>query len=302
MRPIIQPTKVLHPFGDPSVEIRLFGRNKGATDWNITPLGNVLPPPGSPLPEIYDQIASVVYDAGVQKVFAPRPTEFNAQLVASESLTTVHGPNYPEDPEYHLWRNFVTIHRGENADGCNVPVETAFWMSIADSPVIIAWSKRYRALICANGGLNSIVDRGKILGHPDQGRLYDSVVDTIMSQIPPENVEVRVCCGIGTEHFTHPWDNPQYGKENRAICEYIDRENCLALFGDPSKGKIDLPALIQHQFVGHGMPMSNFDKDNIDTFSDQDPTGEYTWWSSRRATTPKEKRGRNGILVIHRPY
>lgn len=298
-----KPTKTFYPFGKKEpVEVRLFGRNGGNTDWNISALGNTLPAPGSPMPEIYDKVASVAYDAKVYLIFAPRPTEFNARVVNSTYLNVAHAPDHDLHVEDELfpWRGSVGILRGQNADGCDVPQGTAFWLSSADCPAIIAWDPNGR-LVCAHAGLNSLIDR-ELAINGKKSRPHNSVVDAIIEELScsyPARLKVAIYCGISAEHFEHPWGHPQYGPENMGICKCLLVGNPDAVIHPHSAGKIDLAAVIKHQFMRHGVSRENLVRDTIDTFSDKDASGEHLWWSSRRAGK-EEKTKRNGILVMHR--
>src|SRR3989344_2242687 len=145
----IKPTRVIRPFSDSPIEIHLFGQNRGSTDWGITNLMR-------PSEKVYALIDGV---SPVRRLYAPQPS-FNARVCAYTELVVCI-----QDKLGFSGRNtgFSStrggkIFRGVNADGCNVPVGTGFWLSSADCFTIVAYGYRNSGLICAHAGRDSLVD------------------------------------------------------------------------------------------------------------------------------------------------
>ena len=304
---IVEPTKIIRPFDN--VEVRLFGRNGGKTDWSIKPLvlENVLK--ARVLPPVYILVDRVAREAGIKTLYAPRPSEFNAQICASPDLREEIKSEAPvpiltqefsdyesmmDDSEYKEWaeREGVSIHRGVNADGCDVPKGSAFWLSSADCPVLIVTDGR--RVICTHCGYKSLVDRGALRGTPT--RPYFSVVGAVLKEFIGRNrVNLRafVTLGIGPH-----WS--EASKTELGALAFYERLGCYPRESyRVGRKKLNIVELVRCQCLNRGI--GNVRTDDNDTFADKDKDGKFLWWSYERAMkkSPADKLKRNGVMVVH---
>lgn len=154
----------------------------------------------------------------------------------------------------------------------------------------------------AHAGRRSLIDEdGLRIG--ESKRNPESVVGAIFERLAytenltdfgrrtAHHIEIYSCCGIGPEHFRHPFNHPIHGQFNKIMnvhiaCRY--GPNCF-LNGDIERGALDLHQLIRNQFEMCGVPGDNIQHDNINT------TTERECFFSRRGG---DATGHNNILVI----
>ena len=292
----VRPTKIIKPFDN--VEIRLFGRNGEKTDWSIRDLQTRedLWAGDSPQVRTYWCIDNIARDAGLKSpmvLYAPSPT-FDARI---ESSGKFEGKGVQwTNPE---WRDSedqynVILGRGVNADGCDVPKSSAFWLSSADCPTLIVTDGE--KVICAHCGYKSLVDQRVLKGKPS--RPHFSVVDAVLEQFadsPQEKLRAFITLGIG----------PHWGEASETELKALTRHERLTN-GNPWENyyvgyeKLDIVELVRCQCLNRGI--GNVRADGNDTFADKDRHEKFLWWSYERVMkqSPTDKLKRNGVLVIHR--
>jgi len=311
---IVKPTKIIRPFDN--VEIRLFGRNGGKTDWSIRHLTNEN---GSPSSE-YWTINSIARNiARVHWLLAPTPS-FDAALCTMEDLKiSIHGETQyleGEDGERIPAYRPIRIMRGHNADGVvlpdkEYPVKVGFWLSSADCPTLIVTDGR--RVICAHCGYKSLVDLQALVGKPT--RPYFSVVDAVIAEftkisVPPKKLKAFVTLGIGPHFVVMRSVRQEIDHEGDRILVY-EKEKFATHEANWKKARFfkttpsydiatDIRKLTECQCLNRGI--GNVRIDDNDTFADKDKDGKSLWWSYERAMkqSPADKLKRNGVMVIHR--
>ena len=297
---IVKPTKIIKPFDN--VEIRLFGRNKGQTDWSIKDLqtsedlwGN------SPQVKTYWHIDEIARDAGLKSprvLYAPSPT-FDAKIASAKEFEG-KGIQYT-NPE---WRDQndqfnVILGRGVKADGCDVPKGSAFWLSSADCPTLIITDGE--KVVCAHCGYKSLVDRETLWCIRGTSiRSHFSVVDAVLEQFADIDISRRVnlrafvTLGIGP----HWSEASETELEKLVFYEGLACENPRESYRIGRK-KLNIVELVRCQCLNRGI--GNVRTDNNDTFTNKDENENFLWWSYERAMkqSPADKLKRNGVMVIY---
>lgn len=314
----VRPSVLITPFviksnTERGVEIRLFGRKGGATDWSIAALTDeAARKPTDAAARAFNLLQSAAAAARVPTrvptIYAPRPSEFNAKICRSDELRTVFATNHDSMVEADFPDNWdLAVHRGVNADGCDVPRRSAFWLSSADCPCILAYAPRSGHLICAHAGRYSLVDR-VWLKTGAASREHPSVVSAIVARFAkmgdkPGDITYFITCGISPKNFKHPADDPQQGESNARIIKWALSISWDCVHGDVRAGCLDLTQIIILQFASLGIPPTRGGSDWIDTYGDTDRQGQHKWWSYERAKDCGETADllkRNGVMVIHR--
>lgn len=293
----ITPTRVFKPFDN--IEVRLFGRNNGKTDWSIKDLQTSEDLwNDNPQVRTYWHIDSIALDVDGLKsprvLYAPSPT-FDARIAPLKEFDG-KGVRYT-NPEWHDPQDQcnVILGRGVNADGCDVPKGSAFWLSSADCPTLVVTDGE--KVVCAHCGYKSLVDQSALKGTP--ARPHFSVVDAVLGQFIDKNRRVNlrafIILGIGP-HFS------EASVQEKAVLVLYERglsEKAIARFCSTGE-KLNIVELVRCQCLNRGI--GNVRVDGNDTFADKDERGKFLWWSHERAMkkSPADKLKRNGVLVIHR--
>ena len=305
-----KPTRVLKPFDNSNIEIRLFGRPR---DWSIAALNEEgLKKLADETGAAFAKIHGITADARVQTLYAPRPTEFNAvvcdhkdlQLTFSTDMDAMVEADFPEN-----WD--ISVCLGVNADGCDVPKGSAFWLSSADCPTLIVTDGR--RVICAHCGYKSLVDLQALVGKPT--RPYFSVVDAVIAEftkisVPPKKLKAFVTLGIGPHFVVMRSVRQEIDHEGDRILVY-EKEKFATHEANWKKARFfkttpsydiatDIRKLTECQCLNRGI--GDVRTDDNDTFADKDKDGKFLWWSYERAMkqSPADKLKRNGVMVIHR--
>lgn len=153
---------------------------------------------------------------GTQTVYAPNVSMMSAAVVPSGELMTSQ-----------IRLNGASIYRNKDlpADGTFLGPEEAFVASAAGCPLIIANDKRYKNVVVAHAGRDSLVERSSVNGKPS--RKHVSVVYSIVEALKERGAtvgEINMCmlyC-IPAEVFEHRLDHPQYGSYNHALGKLVD--------------------------------------------------------------------------------
>ncbi len=235
-------------------------------------------------PHSFELPARQARAVSVKTLWIPQPTEFNAKIARPTEFL-----------QRHRTDDGISVRFGVKADGVELSsAHHGLWISPADCPTLVVYDLSTNRLMAAHAGRDCLIDRHLILSGQVTRRPF-SIVDTILQRLDPENpllVKAFVCCGIGPNNFTHPWDHPEYGEDNRAVTNYLIKHYGQGVItGEVRNGCINMRALIRQQFVAGGYELANIEDDHSDTFTDRDQKN-YRWWSCRRGD-----RERNGVLV-----
>lgn len=263
------PTAEYRPFNN--VRIDAYGRHFGnlaiGDDW--TKAAN------------FERVATLAQRHRLVTVLVPRASQFNGQICRYCDLATV------------IKIGQVEIRTGYFADGVMVPRGHGFFLASADCPTFVVWGAKTGTVIAAHAGRDSLFDHtGIVLGRPilnDGKMLANNVIARL--EDPREDIYVFSCVGIGHEHYQHRFDDPKYGPGNSRMAEHL----CQKYGGNGGfvgEG-LDLHELIRLQFVTHGVPSENINRDAVDTGA-----SSRLWHSVKHSHGGKE---RNGILVCHLP-
>jgi len=258
------------------VSAYLFGR---PNDWSIVDDNSE---------EALWRLSFLCDELSIRKLLVPNPRTFNAELCGIDDLT----------PKIMSVLNSREMYHGCDADGIDLEVGDAFWLSSADCAAIVALDPVTGRTIAAHGGRDSLIDRATFNGK--EHRANRSVVHAIVRSFGREAVarlKVSINLTIGPDSFTHPFAHEEYGQQNMdmilsLMADWGDGFGVTP--GNMQEGRICLSELIRSQFVHLGVAPHNIAFDGIDTFADRDPDGQHVWWSYRRGDGPK----RNGVLVV----
>ena len=260
---------------DNRVEVLLFG--KGTGDWRLqggSPDEVEKNNPGilSRLKDIFDEFPRVQF-------YAPRPLEFNAEIVHPHDLNEPWGDRF--------WR-------GKEADGVILQrPRQAFLIASADCPTLIFRNYFTGMIITSHAGRDCLFDRQKLFtGTPS--RKKESVIQNLPNNLVPREMAAWIFCGIVGKYFSHPWDHLVNGEDNKKISLHFG-EDCLV--GDPWEGRLELREVIKKQLIALGVPSWAINGDHVDTYSDREPNDrqQYRWHSARRDGPGG---GRNLVVVL----
>lgn len=262
-----------------AVTILLAGK---PTNWRITTKDESDP-------ALLDTIGTIAKNAGAQAVLAPRPAEFNALICKDQDLSA----------SFSLGNSGISIHRGYNADGCEIPEQKAFFLASADCTTIVGYSDKTHKVIAAHAGRDSLIDRNRI--NNGDSRQHESVVDAVIEAFEnsnPSDLHFFLTCGIGPNNFGHDLSSSKKGLQNiwmiDDILERYESETILA--PKPyDHGKINLYELIKAQLMSFGVPSYQIGFDGIDTYTAKNTDGEIIFWSNRRG----DKLSRNMVMVVN---
>lgn len=246
-------------------------------------------------------LPKIAKEMGFSELLVPSPVDFNARICWERELN-VRIP----------LGNRLSIKRGVNADGCRLQPGQAFGLSAAGCAAIAACypldplSHEKVRIATGHAGLKSCVDEQEALtGLPS--RKPESVTEALLDSMDcsgkrkyrRKRVGVVIILPIPSFEFTHPWNHPEWGEQNKLRSKYIKEKygpNCLP--GTEEEGRIELHELITTQFVELGVPL-----EHIRLIRTKDVFGSARWrdgkeiWYSTRGDFPTR---RNLILVQHR--
>lgn len=264
----MEPTITFRPFGLEGPRVLLFGKPTG--DWNPSRLRNGYNADQG----LHFALSRLGEKYGFTKLFFPKPTECNAQLVTETGFTesVMNGACG------------LQVMMGVCADAMVLSHGSAGAIASADCPTIITYCPTTKKVIMAHAGAKSLVDLSHFIeGQParNPGTVVDSVVKEMMVSCCSWS-QVFITCGI--ERYHHP-----------ALARHIFTgvPDCSAVHGEV----VYLKRLIAEQFKSRGF--GGVTTDLIDTLTDRDKK-DYLWHSYRRGKTPEEKAGRNLVLVVNR--
>ncbi len=190
-------------------------------------------------PDLAERLSQMALRCDVRTLYAPSVASMNARIVKYTDLTTAI--SLPKGVV--LYRN-----KGLPADGTSLPPRAAFVMSNAGCPAIAVTAQG--CAIVAHAGRDSLIDRGRLRG--ESPREFEGVLHAIAYRfteilgISPGNLRVITLFSIRAADFTHPFDHPEWGDQNRLMFEDIRARwgEGIMTEGD---GKLSIPALIRAQ-------------------------------------------------------
>ena len=202
----------------------------------------------------------VFYSMDAERVYAPTPIEFNGKVVKPEIFTTSMTLRGRASGTVEMLRN-----KEVPADGTILRnVGDAFAISASGCPTGVATYKQHQVVFHA--GRDCLLDRVRVDSFDEQeGRPYGSVVTSVMETLKeesrefggfdPRKVRAWVYGSIRPEDFTHPLNNAKYGTHNGKMYGYVQNRfgpGCVSIKNNDVH--LDLPVLIQRQFMQLGVP------------------------------------------------
>ncbi|MCX6757440.1 MAG: hypothetical protein NTZ44_00955 [Candidatus Nomurabacteria bacterium] len=220
----------------------------------------------------------------------------------SDFLGTLSDPEAFEDAGFRNGLSLWTLP----TEGLLLPKGTAVLFRSADCPTLVCRDLEKGEVFTCHAGLNSVIDKKKILtGKTDESspRIHDGVVGSLLdlSLYSIEDIEISLHCGIRHSSFIYDIHDEVHGKNNEIILDHL-----INKYGEASvpmgkkHGGISIKNIISAQFEAFGIH-SEIVYDDIDTATDKDEDGEYSYWSHYRYYHEDEiASGRNGVLIIHK--
>jgi copper oxidase (laccase) domain-containing protein len=281
-------------------EVFCFGPGENRYDWSL----NTLQTSQDVADKLHcfelfcrlNNISKTASRTPIHTIYSPRLDQWKANLV-----TPANFPSEVTHPGHEL-----TLFRGAQGSGMEIPPNTGVFFSTGDCPVVIMGSPVSKRVVAAHAGLRELVDFDCILKRT-ASRKNESVVDQMISLFPQEErrgLRVKSVCGIGPACYTHPITHKEYGAQNKKLIAHIQfRFGKHCVLNAKTAGRIDLHAIIHSQAMIAGVHFEHIEDDQVDTYTDTSVgSNHYHWWSHRRAKD-EEKVGdmpkRNGVLIIN---
>jgi len=225
------------------------------------------------------------YGHRAPRVFMPTPSTMNGVVVRKEDFT-----------QHHAYGN-ILISNGIDADGVLLDSGTAFAVTSGDCPTLVLFNQE--RVLGTHVGLRSVVQPDASSGSWGQ---QHNVVKNALTAIggSPKEVQAFICCGIRTG-YQFSTRHPEFGKRNASLHSWIRERHprCHRAVLHPERETIDMIALVRAELMELGVPRDNIQHDNIDTFANVSPDGEYLWASNARSArqTPPGPKQRNLVVV-----
>lgn len=194
--------------------------------------------------------------------------------------------------------NGMEVRAGCSADGVtSIPRGWGFFTASADCKTVVAFGEKTGTLIAAHAARDSLLNREFASGVDNislEGEVK-SVVLEVLDRLddPSEDIHVRSYLGIGAASYPHRFDDPEHGRANRQIWDYLKRR--YGGNGGFVGESLDIDELIRLQCLKRGVLTQNIRSDGVDTCADLDEQDEYRWHSFKRTRNTE----RNGIFVAH---
>src|SRR5581483_2727965 len=230
-------------------------------------------------------IFEMVEKAGATEIYAPDPIKENGLVIEPRPIRKsgrIVDPGYPEfDQLITIPESTVRCFRGMDkayADGIILPDKTAIFMFPAD---------------CLTINVVDVVLGKSSFEHGPRESTRRNLIPAVMEKFrdsKKENLRVMLCFGIQPEHFDHPFNHPVFGSHNQEMVEEILERWPKAIVGNPKEGKIWLHMLAAQRFMEYGVPAENIFFDDMDTYAERRPNGQFAYWSARRDRKEREKR------------
>jgi len=291
---IMEPTAIFTPFGG-RVEIRMYGKQTG--DWSLKPLDYE----NAGKEKLLNRIASITYP-DIERIWAPRPTMFNA-LIVEPTKMTLRGIGHHRGAEK---THTVCILCAGPAEGVEImsPKNCAAFFFPADCAVIVLYDPESGKTVASHAGRDSLIDRQFLLtGNKSRKHIsvVDAMIDAFSKDTDTSNLRAFICGGINAHPYQFLPDS-EHIIYNLVLLRFLGMTTPNAVNVKQGIMYISITALIEEQLFGHGIRPENIGMDCSDPVDDKDVSGKYTWWSHTRWLQEGHKGpdGRNGILIIRR--
>lgn len=213
-------------------------------DWSLKPFKN--PEDIAENRQLAGRIAGAVRALGGERIFAPYPSTFNAEIVDPKELWK----NFPLSQDVAMFRN-----NEKPADGSFLrQAGDAGVFSAGGCAIIVAVYRQQ--MIFAHAGRDCVLDRklietgGREHGRPRESVVY-SIIDAFGLELPSELEQLHawVFYSIKPEDFPHEFDHPKYKAWNDGAAEYLPKEfGAKAALVDATAVYPDVPQIIKAQF------------------------------------------------------
>lgn len=264
-----------------AVEIHCFGRPQ---NWSLAGGSGLEAEMNNP--GIRYRMLRLAEKYGCEKIYAPNPSEFNAQIVTPDDFPV----SWTDTP----------VLRGPFADGVLLTeANTAFAVSSADCPTSLLCDSSTGNVVATHAGLKSLLS-----GTPQTDDLvmnmFLSVVAASPHPLDPESLRGFIACGIGAHFYILDPEHAAFTEEHRLLLEKIMKTFPAHAIPKGRGGLsgpygIDLRGIFDENmgYIPVGRDCVGFD--GVCTFSGKDTNGNPLWHSNRRGD-----KTRNLVLVIRR--
>ena len=234
--------------------MRLTAACFGGKDWSLKSLQE----PGNERDNsLAGRLGKALSGLDAYVALAPTPTEFNGRIIPpgflSDQIRLGHGVNMfrntrrPADGTMLVTRGTAGIFSG---GGC--------------SAIVAAYKDQ---AIFAHAGRDCVLDRTRVRTNGrEQGRPFESVVDSIIRTLGLDvtedynNLHAWVLWSIKPGDFAHRFDNRQHSQYNTGAAVYVPRlYGGAAAYVDDHAVYLDVPEIVQSQFMQYGVPDENID-------------------------------------------
>lgn len=224
-------------------------------------------------------------------IYCPDPRTFNGKIV------------WPGEFIHYNQLGNQTFWYGLPTAGVMMRHDSAVIIATGDCPTLVIRDQDTHQAIVCHAGLGELIDlplaRSGNQGKPSRDHV--SVIDQVFEKFTKDNINdparltAHIVCGIEINHFTHPFDDLQWGVRNWNLINYLrkhfpDQEGAI---WEEAFGGIDLAELITCQLIKRGLKNKQINRDHLDTYTDQ------RLWSHRRSTTTGDPAGRNLVVVTN---
>ncbi len=288
----IKPTAIFTPFGG-RVEIKMFGRQTG--DWSLKPLDYE----DKNKEILLNRIACITYPT-IERVWAPRPSEFNARILEPIQMTNEAIGHYQGSEKTHtmhiLWKG-----PAEGVEIMSTKTCSAFFFT-ADCAVIVLSDRETGRTVASHAGRDSVLDRSVIL-NGEKSRSHFSVVDSMLEYFEDKTrVRAFICSGLCMHEHPLNAEKIEHQIYNQNVLKYLQKKFPSSFFVSGYSLYISVINIIEEQLIGRGIKPDNIGTDCSDPVNDKNERCEFTWWSHSRWLVEGQKGhdGRNGILVTRR--
>lgn len=262
-------TKRLH-----EAVVEVYGK---PTDWRTIKRGR-------PRAGTFNFLTHILEEKKIKQLFTLNPSDCNGFVAEEEGFTPLNLGLL--DINTHMRINY-----GAHADSVFLRPGQAGAIASGDCPVLVL-AKKTGAII-THCGRESL-----LLGMEGKKNSLIQAVEKLRDFTQHDDSDIRgwISPGIRPEHFTHPFDHPEFGKRNQKMVRYIVDQwtgQCVLSkpFGEFEDGMIDLKSIIISEVQKLGIPGRMIEWDTNDTYS------SLNLWSHRRAVEEGSEDGRNAVLV-----
>ncbi len=276
----LKPTKSVELFKGIAT-VHAFGRETG--NWRIGDFTK---------PENFRRVAELAQKFGVDTVWCPQASKFNATIAKPISF----GPCDLDDNYQHEIAG-IKVMRGTEASGCVVSKGEAFFMATADCPIMVV-RNTIGKIVCAHAGRGELIDPAWVEnGRPNYHRRFESVVDAIVSYFGSCIKQLEIASVFGIRHgHIHSVNDPKYGDFNLKLRQYIQERWGAEIICFSRDEEFLIQRLIGLQWRSrHSIDDRQIWCDEVCTKTDIDNENNFRWHSVARGDNKGE---RNGIFVI----